>query len=797
MYGRHVVNRSSTRKTRNPVKPQTIEARADNGVDWPIVFVMVLIAFGLFSTARCAMPEAGVKVVVKPWDSPEVQCFDPCDPPTNPPLPTLSDGTVAVADSTPRVSLSGHPTSSRRTWSADACTCTYTVLSFDVTVSGHTRIRVPNNVSDEIREHENGHDRLNEYEYNQNAKEKVEDAFRKLLGITFHGQGCKKKECFDDAKAKAKAKGEELANCARDAIRQQMDTLAGKYDKLTNHGRSEEVNTAEGEEEAKKERDKAPEAGESSKEPDPSQPSSGVGEPPQPPEKAPHSSGSGEETRTFFDKDMYQLSFEEGRLLNFASNPSDPILNRGEVWIDPMVLIGVQENGTISLSDTRLRIIDFMNGDMLLDGFLLEIAYMPSSSTGFSRRIQAYLDIPPDWAGGINNTIGSDFLAGMQAASEASNGYLPMFWFYADQDLFSEDGQSLIPDTGVTGTLTLGLAIPDPRPPISIDPNEVNTGISEPQDPGGPPPTRPTQGELGVYLGWQPGESLFYPNFTATVNVDPNTEGDGPHADLVFPDSVAADGSVNLTFTQANWNVPQNVIVQAVQDTDREGNERYQVSLTVTIDIDDPNFQDKTVFTNIVVIDNDIPYISVSPDCTELSESDPCTAKCLNVRLSHLPTADVMVLVSPEGRAVEEEMIRMVPPLTEADDPNKLIFTTGTWNINQQICLYARDNDWLTEAGERYIGGEVVLTPYSEDVRYRVPGLSAYGEEEENSGGLCEETIVEYNVKDDECGAWGYDFADFNEDCVVNLADAAQMYAQWLMCTQPYEDGCLKKWEFE
>jgi hypothetical protein len=126
---------------------------------------------------------------------------------------------------------------------------------------------------------------------------------------------------------------------------------------------------------------------------------------------------------------------------------------------------------------------------------------------------------------------------------------------------------------------------------IFVDSNDIP--VYEPQDPGGPPALGPTEGQLLISLGWQPGEDLGYPAFTATVNVDPN-EGDVPNEDFVFPDSIAVDGSVDLTFTQANWSDPQPVAVQAVQDIDREGDEDYPIELTVTIDIADANFGNPT-----------------------------------------------------------------------------------------------------------------------------------------------------------------------------------------------------------
>ncbi|GAH18441.1 unnamed protein product, partial [marine sediment metagenome] len=180
---------------------------------------------------------------------------------------------------------------------------------------------------------------------------------------------------------------------------------------------------------------------------------------------------------------------------------------------------------------------------------------------------------------------------------------------------------------------------------------------------------------------------------------------------------------------------------------------------------------------------------------------------CFEVTLSHLPTDDVYVLVEAEGWAVEEEMFIIEPPLGAADDPNRLKFTSGNYNVNQQICVYAIDNDELAEAWTEMIGGIIILTPYSNDVWYCVPWLNADGSElpEDpcnpgellDSEGHAEEAFVDVVVADNECGAWGYDKMDVNEDCVVGLADFAELYAEWLICTDPYEDGCIKAWEFD
>jgi len=79
-------------------------------------------------------------------------------------------------------------------------------------------------------------------------------------------------------------------------------------------------------------------------------------------------------------------------------------------------------------------------------------------------------------------------------------------------------------------------------------------------------------------------------------------------------------------------------------------------------------------------------------------------------------------------------------------------------------------------------------------VRYLVPWFNPDGsnpddpctpDEEETSDGEAEEARVDFNVQDNECGAWGCNPMDINEDCVVNLEDFAEFFSQWLSCSDP------------
>ncbi len=443
-----------------------------------------------------------------------------------------------------------------------------------------------------------------------------------------------------------------------------------------------------------------------------------------------------------------------------------------------------------------------------------QVQLAPGSGTTFGTTSLELADTSGEWLDDIKPLTTTDEGGGLWVIEGTdafpSDGVSCGFYIEPSGDALQIEGiimdillhESATPPTGSPRTSTCL-----PKLPIIVDSNDMP--VHEPQDPCGPPPMGPTNGQLQVRLGWQPGEPT-YPAFTATVVVDPN-EGDVPNEDFVFiSPPTDPNGNVYLTFDETNWNQYQNVYVQATADLDREGGQRgqrYPIELTVTIDIADPNFGNPTpvvVTDSIGVVDNDIPYIVALPLAIEgqLSENDPCVPYCFNVTLSHLPTDDVHVLVALVGRDPEynillESMSVMDPPLGVADDPNRLTFTTTThqtedpctmtsgWNVPQTICVEARDDPCLAEPGLEWVPGAILLNGTSDDPRYQ----------SEAEGGELEETEVQFNVQDNECGAWGYDIADVaggeegGPDCHVNLEDAALVYVQWLMCTYPFDGG--------
>ena len=140
------------------------------------------------------------------------------------------------------------------------------------------------------------------------------------------------------------------------------------------------------------------------------------------------------------------------------------------------------------------------------------------------------------------------------------------------------------------------------------------------------------------------------------------------------------------------------------------------------------------------------------------------------VRLLYPPTDKVTVKMSvaSEGDpAITQLAINIGEgPVDEAD----LIFMPGDWDVPQAVTVTAVDDAELEYVHESTIS----FSTTSLDGGY---------------DGLDVDDLV-VTIEDNECGAWGFQAMDFDENCVVNLADFAQFDELWLACTQPYAEGC-------
>ncbi len=177
---------------------------------------------------------------------------------------------------------------------------------------------------------------------------------------------------------------------------------------------------------------------------------------------------------------------------------------------------------------------------------------------------------------------------------------------------------------------------------------------------------------------------------------------------IVDPDDqvdlgAGGDMPVTLTFTPANWNIPQTVTVTAVDDAVAEG--ANPGTITHAVVSADTNYGGIAVGNVTVAIgDNDFAGINVSEgDGVEVSEDG--VTDTYTVVLNSQPIADVDVEAAPDA-----DLDLGAGPGT----PVVLTFTPANWNVAQTVTVAAVDD----AVAEGLHVGRVTHVASSLDPRY-------------------------------------------------------------------------------
>lgn len=269
--------------------------------------------------------------------------------------------------------------------------------------------------------------------------------------MTFTGEGNTQQEKQNDAADQATEEYNKRLDRALAAIAQQGQTVGEKFDKLTEHGTGTAEDTSEGKSldtdagltETRAEKAKAPEAGKQAYIPNQTD--------------KPYVLASNTTLTVGDATDMISLAGTAS--IDSGASLSDPVFG-AEISISDLVYIGLLDTGAGLVSDGAIQITDPGSGDVLLDGFLFELAFMPSTIDGFSNMLQGYLDVPPVFAGGVS-PLGSDALSALDATSSDPNN-LSMFYYLFDDPL-PMDADGNLTTTSLTGSVKIGIA-PVPVP---------------------------------------------------------------------------------------------------------------------------------------------------------------------------------------------------------------------------------------------------------------------------------------------------------------------------------------------
>lgn len=130
-------------------------------------------------------------------------------------------------------------------------------------------------------------------------------------------------------------------------------------------------------------------------------------------------------------------------------------------------------------------------------------------------------------------------------------------------------------------------------------------------------------------------------------------------------------------------------------------------------------------------------------------------------------TIDISLTSSPLAYPVTIDVLDTLNPAQVTVSPSQVQFTAENWQSPQTITITAIDDHDMEramhETALRFGVTTAPESPYS--------GVSA--------------AEITVQIADNDCGAWGFNPADFNLDCQVNLEDFYYFVQEWISCSLP------------
>ena len=233
------------------------------------------------------------------------------------------------------------------------------------------------------------------------------------------------------------------------------------------------------------------------------------------------------------------------------------------------------------------------------------------------------------------------------------------------------------------------------------------------------------------------------PSGDVTVTLS-NTSGD------LSVNGGGPNGVVTMTFTTANWDTPQTVTVEAIDDGAAEGQELAVVNMDLA-----GGGTDCSAASGVVVLDNDVPEVAVThTDGSTAVDEEGETTDTFTISLSLAPTSEVTVTVDPR------------------DDPNQVTLNGGAEGAILTLTFGAGDTAAQTVTVAAINDSEAEGHPHTTSMAI---SLSQAGGNQAYDGFDVDDVVV--SVSENDCGAGPFNATDYNQDCITDLTDYASFAA--------------------
>ena len=238
-------------------------------------------------------------------------------------------------------------------------------------------------------------------------------------------------------------------------------------------------------------------------------------------------------------------------------------------------------------------------------------------------------------------------------------------------------------------------------------------------------------------------------------------------------DVIAFPCTVSLTPADPNYtsNTPsfasteeyQDLVITALDDSIRQ----YDRSLFLSTVTSDPNALAYPAGIFVTIEDNEkAEFVLTGMDDLVIGEvaiADYVTTDSFTIALTEAPDADVTINFT-------------VDPAFVTIDPASITLTTTDYSA-KTVTITAVDNSDANNATVPY-------ESYTKVLSTELVTVDPY---------FADKSIADVNITigEDDCGAAGFKAGDFNEDCMVDMLDLAELAMGWLDCNLPNNDNCI------
>ncbi len=382
---------------------------------------------------------------------------------------------------------------------------------------------------------------------------------------------------------------------------------------------------------------------------------------------------------------------------------SDSILDGNQIFSVAVTWVWSMDLSYIGVAQPTVSVT---NVDTSTASITVSTTTLSTTENNYSKGFNVGLSLPPEGTVDVPLTI-SDATEGSFSSSSIVTEKTLTFTSTSSQYVYVYPVDDIMADGNQTYTITVG-----PATSSAADYNGVS-GASVSVTNGDDDTASFTLNKTALTTTeW--GQTA---DFTVVLNTQPTADvvipvtSPDPSEGLVSSFSAIPAASLDLTFTSANWNIPQTVTVNGQDDGELDGDTSYNITVgALTGAAEYALLSAQTV--GVVNIDDDTARINIQG--ADLQTTEAGATDTFVVSLAKAPVGDVVINVTSndttEGRVQGGNSLTPVSTIA-------LTFNATNWQTAQTVTVKGWD-DIEVDGNQSFTVGVAIDTALTTDVDY-------------------------------------------------------------------------------